>query len=675
MSDKRSPVRRVLVILIAGLAVLILAAALILPAVLDVETHRGRVEAMLQQATGWEAELGEMDLSVFPRIALEVNPASLTAPGDGSKLTIDKIRVRAELFPLLRGKLIVREIQLLQPEILIVRSTIKGGWDLPLPAAGRDAPPAGGAPVATEGGEQATAEKPGPSSPAGKKTGLAVSIEEVRVAGGRLRFEDRAGEPPLSIDLHDVEFALFPASNTIRGEAGIAEHKARARFEGTLGEALDLEIEDLPTEVLEPWLGKELIHAGGLLDGTAEVRWPMEVQGKVTARKLTLLAGERPFESADLDFHLTTEAEAWRLQNMRLDAEGTRVTGSGSLLPAVALKLEMPDTPLETTLRATESVMPLPLDLSPPGTVNASLRVDQPEGGELSYEASGALSAAAFRPGEMLPPVEGIRTTFNLDRAGALTIRIHEGRVGGGPLSGTAKLASLDPPGKLVFDGGVRDAILGQLLGGMVNDAAKRMTGPTGLNGSMGLDLSRETLDARALTGRLELDAQQIGLPGWDLEGAIRAKVIEKLGSLGGVAARLAGGDKAPSAESAGKTLLDAMQARVNFDNQPWGMENLALAAGGVRAAGSGTFDPFEGKVDLRVTSRLDSGKSRDFVARYSQAKVLVDRNGEIVLPMHIKGSIYSPSISVDVGDVLSKSVESKVEKKAKDLLKNLLDR
>ena len=85
-SGSRSPRRRFLLIGLGALAVVALLAVLILPRLLDVENYRGSVEQALQKATGWDAELGEMDLSLFPGIALEVSPASLAAPGDGSRL-------------------------------------------------------------------------------------------------------------------------------------------------------------------------------------------------------------------------------------------------------------------------------------------------------------------------------------------------------------------------------------------------------------------------------------------------------------------------------------------------------------------------------------------------------------------------------------------------------------
>ena len=106
---------------LGGLLAIVLAAGLILPALVDVERFRPQIEAVLQDSTGWEAELGDIELSLF-RGALGVRPASLTAPGaDTSKIEIGRIDVKAALLPLLSKQLRVESILLVRPEIVLVR--------------------------------------------------------------------------------------------------------------------------------------------------------------------------------------------------------------------------------------------------------------------------------------------------------------------------------------------------------------------------------------------------------------------------------------------------------------------------------------------------------------------------------------------------------------------------
>ena len=44
--------------------------AIALPQLVDLERHRGRIERLLGDATGWEVSLGRLDLSVLRGLAL-----------------------------------------------------------------------------------------------------------------------------------------------------------------------------------------------------------------------------------------------------------------------------------------------------------------------------------------------------------------------------------------------------------------------------------------------------------------------------------------------------------------------------------------------------------------------------------------------------------------------------
>ena len=465
-SPTRPRRRRWLLYVLGGLVAVLLVAALALPALLDVERYRDHIENALSSATGWQAELGELDFSPWRGMVLTVQPASLVAPGDSSRFDAETIEIRAEIMPLLKGRLEVRSITLVGPEILLVRKSMEEGWVVPGVLKGSSSAPSaapGSVPAASEAATEDRSSE-AKASGAGAKGGMSVTIDQIGVRDGRVVVDDRVGDPPLSVVLEALNLTVLPSSGEMTGQGRLADGGGQLEWKGNYNDALTLTLSDVPTERLHPFVGPDLIHAGGRLAGDIELAFPLEIRGDLTGENLTLLDGQRPFDAINVKMVIKISGDQWRLDDLGVDADGVRLEGRGTLTPNLLLDIDLTRTPLEAALRATESVMPLPLDVQPPGAVEARLHIEQPEGRELFYTAEGDLSAAGFRPSEILPPIEDVQATFELDRKGQLVVRVNEANVGGGPATGIARLSSIDPPGSLSFEGGLQDAVFGALL-------------------------------------------------------------------------------------------------------------------------------------------------------------------------------------------------------------------
>jgi hypothetical protein len=676
--------RRLLWYALGGLVVIVLLVALALPAVLDVERYRGPIERALSSATGWQAELGAIDFSPWRGMVLTVQPASLSAPGESSRFDAETIEIRAGLMPLLKGRLEVHSITLVRPEILLVRESMDEGWVLPeMLKEGPSSAPSGspgaepGEPEGATEGEPSEAQAPG----AGAKEGFRVTIDQVGVREGRVVVDDRVGEPPLSVVLEALDLTVHPTSGDLSGKGRLADGGGRLDWSGNFNRAMTLTLADVPSERLHAFVGPDLIHAGGELSGEIQVSFPLEIEGRLTGERLTLLDGHEPFEAIEVNLRIKTAGNAWRLDDLDVDADGVRLEGRGTLTPDLVLDVDLTRTPLEDALRATESVMPLPLDVLPPGSVEAHLHVEQPEGRELFYTAEGSLSAAEFRASEFLPPTKDVQATFELDRHGELVIRLTEATVGGGPARGVARLSSIDPPGSLSFEGGLEDAVFGALLQGFLGESARSLTGPTGLDAALALDLGGGEIDARALSGRIDLSSTNVSLPGWDLEGAIRQRVEEKAKELdlqSMIENQLSGGRDESSSDAvpALEQVVDNLEVGLDFDRWPWKLDKLALRAEQLSADGTGTFDPITGAVEIRFTARMDRERTQELVRQTEQLKYLVGSDGRLTLPLEISGAMLSPSIGVDLGEAFSNQLDSEeTQDKIKGLIKGLLDR
>jgi len=107
---------RIIGIAVGCLIVLILAAVIALRLAINPNDYKGRIEAAVRSATGRELSLqGNIRLSVFPRIAVELGPASLgNPPGFPANEPFASVRrasLRVALLPLLSRQLQVGHIE------------------------------------------------------------------------------------------------------------------------------------------------------------------------------------------------------------------------------------------------------------------------------------------------------------------------------------------------------------------------------------------------------------------------------------------------------------------------------------------------------------------------------------------------------------------------------------
>ena len=187
---------------------------------------------------------------------------------------------------------------------------------------------------------------------------------------------------------------------------------------------------------------------------------------------------------------------------------------------------------------------------------------------------------------------------------------------------------------------------------------------------------------ASSIGGKLALGAADVSLAGWDLEGAFRETLHDKLGKLAEVAALVdpdAGKallDDASTGEDPVRRLLDRGAADVSFDTLPWGLQSLRVRSGGVSASGQGSLDPVSGTLDLRLTAELDPELTGRYVERYAQLRSLVNERGNLSLPLQIRGPLVRPELDLELSGLLQKSFQSDdPEDAVKGLLEGLIDR
>lgn len=121
-------------IVVGGLIGLVVIALLLVVLLVDPNDYRDDIERVVESETGRQLTLsGDLDLSIFPWLALQVGPASLgEAPGFGDEpfVSIQQARVGVRLLPLIRGKIEVGDVRLAGARIrLITDENGRNNWD------------------------------------------------------------------------------------------------------------------------------------------------------------------------------------------------------------------------------------------------------------------------------------------------------------------------------------------------------------------------------------------------------------------------------------------------------------------------------------------------------------------------------------------------------------------
>ncbi|HEV7356711.1 MAG TPA: AsmA family protein, partial [Steroidobacteraceae bacterium] len=124
---------RFLGFLAVGIVALLGVALVVVWLTVNPNNYKGRIAAAVKESTGRELKLtGDIKLSVFPWVALELGPASLGNPpgfGDEPFLSLTHASVRVKLLPLLRKHLEVGRIEIDGLDLRLRKNAQgKGNW-------------------------------------------------------------------------------------------------------------------------------------------------------------------------------------------------------------------------------------------------------------------------------------------------------------------------------------------------------------------------------------------------------------------------------------------------------------------------------------------------------------------------------------------------------------------
>ena len=211
---------------IGGLVALLVVILIGVKLFVDPNDYKGRIAAAVHKSTGRELQLtGDIKLSVFPWIALELGPASLgNPPGFGAEpfLTFQHAAVRVKLLPLLSKQLEIARVELDGLDLRLHKNAAgKGNWQM-------------------SEEDKAAAAQPPPSPQSGSSTEL-KSIAGIKITHGRVAYDAIVIE---NIDLETGSIAAkaaIPVTLSFDANRGVTGERVDFKGELTLSEDTDAE--------------------------------------------------------------------------------------------------------------------------------------------------------------------------------------------------------------------------------------------------------------------------------------------------------------------------------------------------------------------------------------------------------------------------------------------------
>lgn len=631
--------------LAVGIVVLLGAALLGVWLLVNPNQFKGRIAAGVKESTGRELQLsGDIKLSVFPWVALELGPAALgNPPGFGEEpfLSLTHASVRVKLLPLLHKRLEVARLDIDGLNVRLLKNAEgRGNWQ------DADSTP----PLKADADHRA----PGPGASFAR-----LHVQHGRVSYEGMTFENITLETGAAAAVIPVR-ATFDANRGIPGEQlsmtaqfdlsedaqALQWQLAAVNFSGTLTRARvdrpthwDLSAPKLQVNLAQQTLAVPAFamsyagaHVNGQLSAT-RILDDLSLKGSAVLPPLVL----REF-APRLGITLPTTRDAKALS--ALSASTDFAYGADALsLSKVQLRLD------DTTLQGQ-----IEFHTGGKGAIEFDLTADQidldryraPQG------ATAEPRSAADEAARSATPLDA-RGTFKLNAAhvarvdlSALRINlvaegnvIHlfpiEAQIYGGRYSGDITLDGRGAVPTLSVDEHLTGVDMARLLAGGAQKG--RLSGRATLN--LKATARGATVDAflKTLSGHLEANLAQGALEGIDVAYEM------------GRAQALIDKSAAPSRANSGHTLFEAFQTSAQITNGVAETHDLTIASSVLEVSGQGSANLASKAIDFKLLAAVATAPART-----------------TDIPLKVTGTYTDPTVRPDIEAVAKDQLRQKLQ-------------
>lgn len=266
---------------LVALIVVVFAAALTLPQMIDWNEHKPKIQSAIAEATGYEVTFGgTVKLAVLPFPHVVVENLSVRVPGAGDDLLrLKKAEVNVALGPLFRGEVSVSSVSLIDP-VLMVKIAADGtpSWQTPKIAALQKA------------GEAAEVSAPASSGAADR-----FAINRITIENGTIRYSDARKGSDLMIERINSTLSADTLAGPFRARGDVQWSGQRVDFDVNLGR-IDQAAKSMSANIALrlPQSGGAMLDFAGLVGtgGGLDVQGETKIQGNNVSALLTGLSGK-----------------------------------------------------------------------------------------------------------------------------------------------------------------------------------------------------------------------------------------------------------------------------------------------------------------------------------------------------------------------------------------------
>lgn len=673
---------KLLGIVVGAVIALFIVAVVAVALFFDPNDYKDQIVTAVNEATGRELTLeGDLELALFPRIAIALGPATISnAPGFGAEpfARIETARLQLELFPLLARRVEVGRAELRGLALNLARDARgANNWqDL----AGADAAPATEAAPAAE--------------PAGAAEAISLDVGAIEIADAAVSWTDAAAGTRWQLDRFNLSAANFGPGVVfpLAIDFALAGAEVAVEVEARMQAALDIAGNRYRLEDLEVGIAGE---------GAA---WPGG-SGDVTLR------------SALFDVDLDGETVA--IEQLALDVLGLAISGDvtgSNIVSNLALRgtieiaefnpialLERFDAAIETAdpavLRSATVRAALVHDARQSMLDDLELTLDDSrmtgraglQGETLSFDiAIDSIDVDRYLPpaeegeasqdegslDEVDLPLDALRSLsangqLAIAAAKFMGLSLADARFALTAANGTLRLT----PQANLYGGSYGGAI-----GIVVGQDSARIDLEQNLDGVDMLALGRDFLGSEMVsgTGRVRLDLVGNGANLGDVRRGLDGDVAFSLtdGAWQGMdlwyelrrARAVLDGNPAPAREGPRETAFSEVSATGVIEDAVLVNRDLRAALPFMQVTGSGSANLITDALDFDLTARFIDGPA-------IQADPAMASLAGAELPFTVGGTLTAPSVRPDFGAVLRSRVQSELQERQTEVEQEVEER